>query len=351
MPHLILSRRILSRHHRTSLIYPSKPEGRSGTQLNSTQLRKLNRSFFLFIPFFFLLFFLFFPKSAYAAIVSFTGWESGDRIETPSVSGTWSVQQTTKRTGDYALRTNPTETLTGYHALRGLAADGSSTFYNTPIAYHTGYFRYAIKPTSNDEIIFRSVTSAIALKFELRINSSGNLAAYDSAASLLATGSTVLAADTWYRLDIKVGTGASAAWEVKIDGTVEISGTGDLTLVNNGRFEVGKVVSRNGNAVDFFYDDWVIDDAAYATTPQVIRMDANADGFYTAWTGDYTAVDEVPHDSGTTVISTATNLAAETVGLETAANAGVVGNVASVKSGAIAAEATPLYLGLPSAAP
>jgi len=97
----------------------------------------------------------------------------------------------------------------------------------------------------------------------------------------------------------------------------------------------GKIVNRNSNTVDFFYDDLCADDSAYPGAGQCFRMDPDGNGNYTAWTGTYTDVDEVPHDSDTTYLSNATSGDAETVTLESSAAAGLVGTPLSVKSMAI----------------
>ena len=268
-------------------------------------------------------------------ILNFLGFETGDLTEGTSSSGTVSVQSTVVRSGGYAFRSNPTTTGAGRLDLGGLSAAGAIAGFNVATIYETVYFRYATRPASADEPIIRHISQLGALKFELRLNSSGQLAAYDSALTLLATGATVLAADTWYRIEVSVGTGTSAAWEVKINGVSEISGTANLTTSNVSDCRLGKSINRNGNTVDFFYDDVCFDDAAYPGAGQVFRMDADNNGAYTAWTGVYTDVDDIPHDSDTTYLSNATSGNAETVTLESGASAGLVGTPKSVKSCAI----------------
>lgn len=302
-------------------------------------LKGLVRKFLIFHLFFFpafLYFLLFSTTQAHAAILNFTGWETGDNTEAVATSGTFSVQSTTVRTGGYALRTNPSTTAAGRHLFTNIATNGASgTGFNVDNLYTTFYFRYATLPSSNDEPIFQAVGSSGGLKLELRINSSGNLAAYDTTPSLLTTGTTALSANTWYRLDVLVGTGATASWEVQINGTSEISGTGNLNTQQNGDVRLGKAINRNGNTIDFFYDDAVFNDSAYTTTPQVVRMDPDGTGNYAAWTGDNTDVDEIPHDSDTTYITSSTMADEETETLESSSAAGVVGTIAATKSIAI----------------
>ena len=248
-----------------------------------------------------LLFVFFAPFSAFASVLNFSGFKTGNNAEFNSTSGTTSIQTSVKRTGDYAFRANPTTTNVGYGTMVGLSTTGENTSYSVATAYITMYFRVDTIPASNDDPILVFMTSALAVKLELRLNSSGQIAAYDSALSLLGTGSTALSTGTWYRLEISCGTaaGSAGAWEVKINGASEISGTGTLLNVNNSIARLGKWVDRNGNSVDFFYDDVWIDNSAFIGAHEVKILIPNANGSTMQWTNgtgssDYQEVDEIP---------------------------------------------------------
>lgn len=245
------------------------------------------------------------------AILNIVGWESGDSAaESVSTTGTVSIQSTTKRTGTYALQANPTTTATGYANVGTIDSTARDVNFDVADVYARFYFRAATLPASNSEPIFSSNRSTGgAIKFELRIDSAGNLLGYGQGTSLLATGTTVLSTGTWYRIEVRVGTGASANWEVKINGTSEISGTADLRSDNNVNVRFGKTTNRNGNTVDFFYDDIAVSDSAYpGASDGVYPLTVDGDGTYTAWTvgagagADYTNIDEIPHDSSTTYL-------------------------------------------------
>lgn len=273
------------------------------------------------------------------ATINFGGIESGDLSEFSASNGTVSVDSSTVRTGGYSLKCNPTGTGTGRVNIQALSAAGASTGASVVTSYIRFYFRAATLPATNDEYIV-VVRESGGNKFFVSIASDGKLAAYDSTATLLATGTTVLSTGVWYRIEIKCGTGASAAWEVKIDGTSEISGTGNLSTSNGNHIRLGKAANRNGNSVEFYYDDWIWSDSAYPGVGECQMMQPDGNGNYTAWTGTYTDVDEVTHDSDTTYISTSTNGAAETVTLESAASAGITGTPNSVKSWAMVRDAS-----------
>jgi len=276
--------------------------------------------------------------NAHAAIRNFTGFETGDAEESASTSGTVSVQATTVRTGVYALRTNPATTGSGFHDYRAHSTNGGVANINAATLYLRFYFRYATKAAANDEVIFD--TFGAARKLEVRLNSSGNLVLYDNLLGLLATGTAVLNANTWYLIELVAGTGTTASIEVKVDGVSDISTTGDTTTTNHHRVRLGKVANRNGNSVDYFFDDVVYDDAALPDANAAVQvMQADSDGAYTAWTigaggaiSDWDAVDELPSDGAITyLLSTLVINDATTVGLESAASAGISGTVNSVK--------------------
>jgi hypothetical protein len=98
------------------------------------------------------------------------------------------------------------------------------------------------------------------LKFALHLLGPGQLKAYDSAGGPLGTGTTLLDTDTWYRIELQVGTGASGPWQVKINGTLEIGGTGNLLGTNNAQINLGGASSYTSVT---YFDDVAIDNAAY----------------------------------------------------------------------------------------
>jgi hypothetical protein len=274
-----------------------------------------------------------------------TGWETGDSQEVVTTSGTFSVQTTTKRTGAYALQSNPTTTAVGYQQWRlanAWVAAASDAVLAHDTLYVTLYFQYATKPSSGDEplIEFRH---ASGVKADVRLDLNGNILMYNSAGTLLGTSSSVLTVSTWYRLDIKCGTSATVgAYEVKINGASEISGTGNLNAAQHSGFRVGKTTNRNGNTVDYYYDDMIVDDAAYIGAGAVELMVPTATGTYSAWTAgngtsSFAEVDEVPSDSATSYIAPVADTNASTFNLESCASAGISGTINAVKFQVVAA--------------
>lgn len=252
------------------------------------------------------------------AIVNFTSWLTGDFIETLS-GGTTSVQSTTTRNGaPYALRINVAGAGTGYSALRGLdASTGEPAFMNLSDCYFRVYFLFKVKPVSASEEIFRFVSSGAVLRFAVRLDSAGKLSAYDGSNVLLATGTTVLGSDTWYRIEARLLESASSdLWEVRINGTTEISGgPAAITAGTTDEIYIGKAVNTNSQDVDFYYADAMIESAAFPGPGQQVLLAPNAAGTYQTWTrggtdsgNNWDQVDEVPSNDDTDYLLSPTSI-------------------------------------------
>lgn len=270
------------------------------------------------------------------------GFETQSTEELFSTAGTYTLQTSVVRTGTCALRTNPTTTAVGSIQIRR-HIDGGDVNINGANLYSAFYFRWDTKPTTNDEPIFVSRDSSSNQKLELRLNSSGNLAAYDSVGTLLATGSTVLSTATWYLIGVLVGTGASASWEVRIAGSTEISGsTANLGTSNNAHIRLGKWANRNGNSVDFYYDDCALDTTDWPADGKIVFMLPDSNGTDQDWTigagaDHWSSVDEIPHTSDTDyLVSTLNTAHADTWHLASAATYGIGASDTIVTAKAIA---------------
>jgi len=183
------------------------------------------------------------------------------------------------------------------------------------------------------------VRSDSVLKGYLVLTSAGNLELYDSTGTKCGnTGSTVISANTKYRIEGKIPTGTSAAAEIKVNGVSEITGTCNFLTNNFGGIAPGKWTNRNGNTVDYFYDDIAIDDTTYPGDGSVVWLVPTSDGTTMQWLGgtnasNYLEVDERPFDTDTTYIakSTATSEVA-LFNVADAATAGVTGTIKAIKT-------------------
>lgn len=265
------------------------------------------------------------------------GFEAGDFSECAATSGTVSIDASVRRSGAFALRAHPAGAATGHVHLNKRAADGVVTPLNLATIYARAYVLFTTLPAAGSEEILTCDNLFTARKFSVRVTSAGKLQAYDKTgtAQMGSDGATTLTTGRWYCLEVSIATGAAAAWEVRIDGRAELSGTGNLTTSNAGRFQLGKEVDRNGQSIDVHYDDVAIDDAAYPGPARIVRLAPNAAGSTTQWTGDYTDVDEVPHDSDSTYLTTSVSGDVELVNLEGCADQGISGILRTAMSFAV----------------
>lgn len=244
----------------------------------------------------------------------FTGFESGNSGECQATAGTFSVQGsvTAGAWSAYALRVNPSGAGTGSVRVGALTAGGAFTNPTSAKSFLRAKFRVDTLPASADEDMLWD--GGLAL-WNLRLNSAGNLVVYDpgNPGTPAATGTAVLSAGVWYRVEAKVDVSdtVNVVWEVKVDGTADVSGS----YANGGTavagWRLGKVLNSNGNSVDYYYDDVSYSDSAYPGDGRCKIMVPAANGSYASGTPAGSApaaslwqsVKEVPHDSDTTVIN------------------------------------------------
>lgn len=279
------------------------------------------------------------------ATTNIVSFDLGTTNECATTSGTFSVQNsvTSGSWSAYALRANPATTGTGYVRLQSLSATGAAAATSLVAMYCRILFRYDTAPASGDEPILTigsSTSGGASRDLEVRLDSSGVLTVYDVSLNLLATGATALSSGTWYRLEVKadLSDNTDCVWEVKLDGASE--GSGSYANSNGGTtyLFLGKVGNRNGNSVDFYYDDVLISDSAYPGAGRCTLLAPNANGNYqTATIGagagsHYQNVDEVPHDSDTTYLVTDGAGGAETEAVSDTAGASISGTINCVKA-------------------
>lgn len=216
------------------------------------------------------------------AIIQFVGFETGDASECFFSAGTVDFTNTSvKRTGTYALRVNPTTTGTGQASIGIQSATGANGQFSLSNLFFTFYFRYATKPAANSEEILSVAGAAGGNNGRLRLRSDGKLELFTTVSQVV--GTATLAQDTWYRIECNWNDTANTQ-EVKVDGTVDITGaiaTGQAAVT----LDFGKVVNRNGQTVDFFYDDICIDNAGYPGAGEVKMGTAIGAGADSAWDG------------------------------------------------------------------
>lgn len=236
-------------------------------------------------------------------ILNFTGFEFGDLTkEFSTTSGTFSNDGTTKYSGSYSLRTNPTTTNTGYVTFR----NELNSSFNVTSVYGSFRFRVATLPSSSTEPIFFWSGTSFPSKFELRIQSDGRLRAYNSTGTLIGQSASSLSTNTWYLIEFYLENTSTADFLIKVNGVNEISETADLLSDNYAAISVGKTSNRNSQTVDFYYDDLSISSSGYISGARVVLLTPTSNGTNTAWTNDWDECEELPPDDATSMISTGT---------------------------------------------
>ncbi len=298
-----------------------------------------------------LLFALLLPVQAFgAALLNFGGFEGQASEGTFNTSGTFSYSTSIKRTGATSLRVNPTTTAIGYVAYAELSAAGANLTAFTGTAQDTLYIEFrwcpVTLPAANSEEILRIDATAGNTPASVRVTSGGKLAVYRDfqAGTLVATGSTTVTAQDcveasdFYRIGFLVNSGASGAYEVRINGVTELSGTADFLTEDFESVEFGKVRNINGQSVEYYYDDWAVSSAGWPGNIEVVQAKPIANGATAQWTGgtnssNYAEVDETTPDNTDYIASlNAAGTKVHYVTLQSSSTLGIAGTIRALKA-------------------
>lgn len=265
------------------------------------------------------------------ATINLCGFESGDTIECYQATGTYSVQTGTARNSGYALRCNPTGFNSGYVIIRGVGADGESAEASVTDSYVRFYFRFAALP-SLDMPIAKIEGPTAAMKLTIKLKSTGVLGTED-AMLWTASGAITLSANTWYRINVVCGSdGSTGEIKVSVDGTLDINTTGNTNGAAAAQITLGRTFGPSED-IDYFYDDFIWDDASAPGEGQIAALLIDGNGTDTAGSANgagtrWECLDERPHDGDTTYVNGVTSGNSSTYTIDA--------STISVASGAIA---------------
>jgi hypothetical protein len=217
----------------------------------------------------------------------------------------------------YTARCYPTGSTEGCVEFQDMADGGD--YWDEPTVYSKMDLLPTTVPTSGHDSILGWYDQSGYIKGELHINSNRKLELYDSTGALLGTGTTTLwnlLGVSWYRIETMIGTGASSAFEVRINGDTEMSGTGNFRTSNHSSAFIGR--SRYGlfgDAVDSDcgYDDVSFDGGWWVGATKVVKLVVGGDGYYAQWTArggpasKYLCVDEDLPNGNTDYIDSTTS--------------------------------------------
>jgi len=254
-------------------------------------------------------------------VYDFCGFETGDEfLERDYTAWDKDVQSTVKRTGEYALVTNPTDgTRLGYWNFGSMSV---------ATAYYRFYIRIDMFPETASEPICYFINSDNSYTSHVRVNSDHTLSFYDKNDTLKSTGTTTLELATWYRIEIGLGTGTAANYELRIDGATELSGTLNNGTYNNHTISLGKAINKNSQQILYYFDDLILSNW-WVGEGGCVPLQADSDGDYIAWSGGgadrWDRVNEIPFSTADYVVSTLTVGDAYTANFKSMADVGRLG--------------------------
>lgn len=220
------------------------------------------------------------------ALIFHSGFEAGDFSEWAGSYGAVSIQGATKKTGDYAMRCNPS----------GAVAVNAVHSGNLPKRTSV-YMRIASAPDIETPIMGSPGSGA-----SVWLTPDRYLKLYDTI-TLKDTGSTQLALNTWYRISLS-GDFANDSVKAYLNRVEECSSTDMPTSIDiAGIIGCGLLVTT-----DLYFDDYIEDDTESTDDIgdiRVLRAVPIADSsVHDDWAGvpdgidKYKNVDEVPADDG-----------------------------------------------------
>lgn len=238
------------------------------------------------------------------ALLNFSGFEFQTEAEHESGAGTRSIDTSVYRWGSSSLLVNPADgATTGVVQIRKATTTGAFTNISESELFVGKWFRFGGFPSSLNEPTLAFHTG-IGHKLEVRINSDGTLSLYDSTGALLGTTSWTASIGQWYFLEASCATGSPAAYTLRIDTVTVLSGTSNLGATVNQQVRLGKWVNRNSKGYTMNLDTHYLATGGFLGPVHATLLIPTGNGTYTAWTGNYTAVDDIPVDDADYCVST-----------------------------------------------
>lgn len=230
------------------------------------------------------------------------------------------AQTTTVRSGTYAA-----ESVLVSGSARGAKYIFQASPNNGPF-YFRVYLRVATRPSAENKIIALSNADSLTATqiVWLTHDNNGVLKLYDEDGQI--TGTTTLSTNTQYRIEVEFDRTAAAGSQVvraRVDG-VEFAGSATRNLsAGIWIFVIGANLTNEAQTVgSWFFDDCAINNNvgsfqnSYPGEGEIIHLRPNGTGDNSAWTNDYTTIDEVTPNDATDFISSNTNNQIEDVNLD-----------------------------------
>lgn len=185
--------------------------------------------------------------------------------------------------------------------------DFSATDVNGPF-YARTYIYVGVLPDVTTTIASFS-SSAGPQPATVQLSTTGTLILrYNDGATVIGSPSSTLSTATWYMLELKIDRSPAAGSQIidaRLDGT-SFASASNLTITNaTDGFTVGIDLEGEGASVGtVYFDDIAVNDStgsaqtSWPGSGKIVHLRPNAAGDTTAWTNDYTFVDEItPNDA------------------------------------------------------
>lgn len=175
------------------------------------------------------------------ALIFFSGFDTGDLFGWKSSAGSYSIQDSIKKTGTYALRANP--------------ASSYTQLFTPNYTPNRISFWFYIATTSDVLVAIAGRSTGL----RIRLSTDGYLSLYDHEV-LQDTGSTQLSLNTWYRISCSYSPSSNAA-KLFINGIEELSVIG-LSIGDGIGYEYGlkNIILDYTITTDVYFDNIVEDD-------------------------------------------------------------------------------------------
>lgn len=229
------------------------------------------------------------------------GLESEGLEEIPTRSGTVALDAALDGAGGKSLKCTVTSVLNSYASLTGFGANGDHQVLSCVQFGCSFAFKQDVLPSSVliPREIFRVETSPGTRGAAIAIDSTGAVFLMDAGGSVLFPYGTYVAGSV---MRVAFHIYGSLVVSLRLNGGIVaskiISGNGPFV-----RAYVGNKGTLDTTSYNLWYDSIVGWDGPMPPDCDVVMLTPSADGYYHEWpAGNYTAVDERPHDSNTTYI-------------------------------------------------
>jgi hypothetical protein len=248
------------------------------------------------------------------------GFEAGLTLMA-AISGSAALVSTTglNLSGDYCLNLPiSSDSVVDY----ALVADDEKYFafkYRTNTLTQNAYMNRVMFLYKGANIIFQLRRNTTSYKLEAYVET-----------TLVATGTTALGFSTTHLIEVRVKVADSGGIiQVKLNGVLDIDYSGDTKPGTNTQFDILRIAGTGSAYAHGWWDDLVVDDAAWIGDTKIQGIRPTAAGNAAQWTpsagANFQCVDEVPPDDADYV---ETNTAAI---LDTHGFGDLVGSIESIK--------------------